>query len=221
MKGTYRLWFGPLAAALLTLGVAVLALQVPGYSHVRQTVSEIGEAGSPMQIPFTVLLCLVAVCLLVFALAVREASVRFGHSAVAAYLVAAMAVSGAGVGVFSHPHPLHNVFGMSELVGYQAPLALALNWRRDSQARAVVRFSWIMFCLLWVTILLNLSGLDRGGVIWAHLKPWGGIVQRSLFATWFAWCAGTGLLLLKVARRSAEPAAKGGHEGARAGVTQS
>jgi hypothetical protein len=33
---------------------------IPEYSHVQQTVSEIGEAGSPARIPFTVMLCCVA-----------------------------------------------------------------------------------------------------------------------------------------------------------------
>ena len=47
MKWNFRLLFGPVAAAVLVLGVAGLALMVPGYSDVRQTVSEIGEVGSP------------------------------------------------------------------------------------------------------------------------------------------------------------------------------
>jgi hypothetical protein len=35
--------FGPIAAAVFGLGIAGLGLMVPGYSHIRQTVSEIGE----------------------------------------------------------------------------------------------------------------------------------------------------------------------------------
>ena len=38
-----------------------------------------------------------------------------------------MALSAAGVGVFAYPHPLHNVFGISELVGYQAPLVYGVD----------------------------------------------------------------------------------------------
>lgn len=64
--------------------------------------SEIGEMGSPARFPFTIMLCCVALCLLVFA---------------------------AGVGIFAFPHPLHNIFGESELIGYQAPVAFALTWR--------------------------------------------------------------------------------------------
>ena len=52
-----RLLFGPLAAILFCSGIVVLGSFVTDYHQVRQTVSEIGEVGSPMQFPFTALLC--------------------------------------------------------------------------------------------------------------------------------------------------------------------
>ena len=191
----HRLLFGPLAAAILTLGIIGLALWVPGYSQIRQTVSEIGEMGSPARAPFTIMLCGVALCLLVFAAGVAAESRRAGHGRLPAYFIAMMALSAAGVGIFAFPHPLHNVFGESELIGYQAPLVFALTWRRDPKARALVAFSWIMFALIWISIALNLSSLDRHGALWAEMKPVYGLIQRSLFAAWFCWCALLGVLL--------------------------
>ena len=191
----HRLLFGPLAAAILTLGIIGLALWVPGYSQIRQTVSEIGEMGSPARAPFTIMLCGVALCLLVFAAGVAAESKRAGHGRLAAYLIAFMALSAAGVGIFAFPHPLHNIFGESELIGYQAPLAFALTWRRDPNARHLVAFSWIMFALIWISIALNLSSLDRHGALWTEMKPVYGLIQRSLFAAWFGWCAALGVLL--------------------------
>ena len=190
-----RLGFGPLAAALLLAGVIGLAFLVPDYSQVRQTVSEIGEMDSPARIPFTVMLCCVAFCLLVFAAGVRAECRRASHNAMSAYLVGCMAVSAAGVGIFAFPDPLHNVFGQSELIGYQAPLAFALAWRADPSARRLVAFSWILFVLVWLSIALNLSSLLRTGSLWLHIKPYYGLVQRSLFTAWFCWCAGIGVLL--------------------------
>jgi hypothetical membrane protein len=202
MQPDKRLLFGPLAAALLTLGIVVLAFWVPGYSQVHQTVSEIGEMDSPARIPFTVMLCAVALCLLVFAVGVGAESKRSGHGAWSAYLIACMAMSAAGVGIFAFPHPLHNVFGESELIGYQAPLAFALSWRRDVNAKSLVVFSWIMFALIWVSTALNLSSLDRHSALWLEMKPVYGLVQRSLFATWFGWCVGIGVLLRRHQRVS-------------------
>ncbi len=200
MERNYRLLFGPLAGAILGFGIAGLALLLPSYSHVRQTVSEIGEIGSPAQVPFAIMLCCVAACILVFASAVRDLSVTARHSRLAAYLIGFMALPVAGVGVFAYPHPLHNIFGISELIGYQAPLVFALTWRRETRAKTVVAVSWIFSVLIWIAILLNLSSLDRQGLIWAHVKPLNGLAQRSLFAGWFGWSAVTGILLFQHAR---------------------
>jgi hypothetical membrane protein len=202
MNPDNRLLFGPLAAALLGLGIAVLPFWVPGYSQVHQTVSEIGEMDSPARIPFTIMLCGVALCLVIFAASVGAESRRAGHGRLSAYLIGCMAVSAAGVGIFAFPHPLHNVFGESELIGYQAPLAFALSWRRDPNAKGLVSFCWIMFVLIWISIALNLVSLDRHSALWAEMKPIYGLIQRSLFAAWFGWCAGIGVLLRQHRRPS-------------------
>lgn len=195
MTRNYRLLFGPLAAIILGFGVAGLALLIPGYSHVHQTVSEIGEIGSPARIPFAIMLGCVAVCILLFATAVRDVSVAAHHSHLAAYLIGFMALPAAGIAVFAYPHPAHNIFGMSELIGYQAPLAFALAWRHDSGAKTLVVVSWIFFLLIWGAIALNLSPFVAP--VWAYVKPFHGLAQRTLFAAWFGWCAVAGILLFQ------------------------
>ena len=195
----YRLLFGPLAAVILGLGVTGLAVLIPGYSHVHQTVSEIGEIGSPARVPFAIMLGCVAACILVFAWAVREVSVEDQRSQLAAYLIGFMALPAAGIGVFAYPHPLHNVFGMSELIGYQAPLVLALTWRRDAGTKTLVVLSWIFSALIWGAIVLNLSPFVKS--VWVYVKPFHGLAQRGLFAAWFGWCAVVGVLLSQRTRK--------------------
>jgi hypothetical membrane protein len=195
-----RLLFGPLAAILFCLGIGVLGSFVTDYHQVRQTVSEIGEVGSPMRFPFTALLCATAVCLLIFASGMKDASSRAGHSPLGAAFVAVMGICAAGVGIFAYPHPLHTVFGMAELIGYQAPAVLAFTWRRDTQP-GVAWFSWGMYALVMVAIAANLSVLNPRGSLWAYERPVYGIVQRSLFAAWFLWSAGVGVLLMRQASR--------------------
>ena len=180
---------------ILGFGIAGLALLIPGYSQVYQTVSEIGEIGSPARVPFAVMLGCVAACIFVFASAVRDLSVAAHHPQLAAYLIAFMALPAAGIGVFAYPHPAHNLFGMSELIGYQAPLVFALTWRRDPRAKAVVVLSWIFFALIWAAIALNLSPF--AAPVWTYVKPVHGLAQRALFAAWFGWCAVLGILLFK------------------------
>ena len=195
MTRNYRLLFGPLAGVILGFGVAGLALLISDYSHVRQTVSEIGEIGSPARVPFAIMLGCVAACILVFASAVRDVSVAADHSRFTAYLIGFMALPAAGIGVFAYPHPAHNFFGMSELIGYQAPLVFALTWRRDPHAKTLVTLSWIFFALIWGAIALNLSALVAP--VWAYVKPVHGLAQRALFAAWFGWCAVLGILLFR------------------------
>ena len=193
MIRTYRLLFGPLAGIILGFGIVGLAFLIPGYSHVHQTVSEIGEIGSPARVPFAVMLGCVAACILVFASAVRDVSVAAHHPRLAAYLIAFMALPAAGIGVFAYPHPVHNFFGMSELIGYQAPLAFAVAWRHDPRAKSLVVISWIFFVLVWGAIALNLTPF--AAPVWAYVKPVHGLAQRALFAAWFGWCAVLGILL--------------------------
>jgi hypothetical protein len=134
-----RLYFGPAAAIILLTGIAALPLLIPGYSQIRQTVSEIGEMDSPARIPFAVMLCVVAAALVIFASALRDLLKRTGHSTLPAWLVGLMEIRATGVGIFAYPHPLHNVFGTSELIGYQAPLALALTLRTDPRMKRLAR----------------------------------------------------------------------------------
>lgn len=195
MKPGYPLLAGLFAAVIFGASLILMPLWIPGYSSVHQTVSEIGMVGSPMQIPFTLMQCVVALCMLTFGSALAGESIRMSHSPLAGYLSACMAVSAAGVGVFALPSPLHDYFGLSELVCYQAPLALAITWRKDVRAKDVVRASTIMSVVMWVTIVLNLTVLDRGGAVWAYERPFYGLVQRSLFAAFFVWSAWVGVLL--------------------------
>lgn len=199
----YGMLCGPLAAAIFVAGVAGLAMLVPGYSHVHQTMSEIGEIGSPVQTAFTAMALVVAVCILIFALALRKLAIAADRSTLAAYLTVCMAVSLAGVGIFSFPHPLHNVFGISELIGYQAPLALALTWHGHPRAGALVVFSWIISVAVWIALALNLASLVPDSELWRHVHPMIGIAQRMLFGAWFLWCAVVGALLFQNSRHPA------------------
>jgi hypothetical membrane protein len=207
MERDNRLLFGVVAIAIFVLGGAGLALMVPGYSHIRQTVSEIGEIGSPARVPFAVMLCAVAASLLVFATAVRDVLVAAGRSTLAAYLIGFMALPAAGTGIFAYPHPLHNIFGISELLGYQAPLAFALAWRNDPRAKALVTFSWIMFGIIWLAIVVNLSSLNSHSMFWAYVKPVHGLAQRALFLAWFGWCAVVGTVMYRWEPKDAAPSA--------------
>jgi hypothetical membrane protein len=195
-----RLWFGPAAFVLFIVGTFAIGAITPDYSHVAQTVSELGEAGAPGQFAFSALLCLVAACLVICAGAMAHSLRKLGCSPLPAYFVAAMALSCAGVGLFSYPHPLHNLFGLSETIGLQAPLAAALVCRKQPRAKRMALFSFAMYAVVLLAIVVNLIPLARPPSVWPIVRPVLGVVQRFLFISWFVWCAVFAMLLMRVSR---------------------
>jgi hypothetical protein len=71
----------------------------------------------------------------------------------------------------------------------------------ETRQPTVASFSWGMYALVMVAIAANLSVLSPHGSLWAYERPVYGIVQRSLFAAWFLWSAGVGVILMRQLRR--------------------
>lgn len=192
-----RLLFGPASAAAFLFGTVGVALFLPGYSHVRQDVSEIGALGTSTRLPFAILVFCVAVCLLIFASALREVAARNRLPPLAAYLIGFVVLSEVGIAIFATPHPLHEPFGLLSIIGYQAPGVLAFTWRRDPKMRTVVNLSWLFFFGLWTaTALILVPGFWQPMA--RLLEPIAGLVQRTLFVAWFGWCAAVGLVLWRI-----------------------
>jgi len=186
---------GPVMTLAFVAGLAGLPFLIPFYDPVRQTVSELGEVGSPAALPFTALLLGLAIGMVVFALAVAAALRHLGRPVWGAALVGLMAVPLAGIAAFPYPHPLHNWFGLSELIPYQAPWVFALALGKAEENAPLRRFSFVMAVVVWMAILVNLNAVVRLGPVWTLIKPVYGMIQRTLFLTWFTWAAGVGLLL--------------------------
>jgi hypothetical membrane protein len=142
VKPNARLVCAPLSAILFLIGTLGVAHFLPGYSHVRQAVSEIGALGAPTRIPFAVLACLVGLCVFIFGTALGSIAKRYAVSVIPAYLTAFVALTEIGIGIFAMPHPLHGPIGLSALLGFQAPGVLALSWRRNVKLRPLIAPSW-------------------------------------------------------------------------------
>ena len=189
-----RLLFGPIAALVFVLGTIGVALFLPGYSHVRQDVSEIGALGTPTRLAFAIVVYGVAASLVIFAWGLWAFARARGLSQVPAFLIGFVVVSEVGIATFATPDPLHEQFGLLSLIGFQAPGMLALMWRRDLGLKRLVDVSRICFFALWAaTALILVPGF------WPPLAqaiaPVAGLAQRTLFAAWFGWCAYVGISL--------------------------
>ena len=181
MTRNYRLLFGPLAGIVLGFGIAGLALLIPGYSHVHQTVSEIGEIGSPARVPFAAMLGCVAVCILLLPSRLRCVSGRrpllIGRISNRVY-----GVAGLGIGVFAYPHPAHNVFrhiGTDWIPMHRYRLAWHGDTRRTGENSCRVLLDFL--CTDMGRDCFNLSPF--ASPVWAFVKPVHGVAQRALFAS--------------------------------------
>ena len=195
MRHRLLLWAGP--AALLAFFGSTLALgtALPGYSPVRQTVSEIGMAGSPVATAFAASLIAVAVLVATFGLAVGQYAGEHRLSKAPALFVVAFGASLLGVAAFPSPDPWHNRFGLSETIGYLSPLVLAIAWRSRAGYRGIVAGSAIAFLLVLAAVVLNL--LPAFVRVSQDYGAWYGLMQRALFAGFFGWTGGLGLTLYR------------------------
>jgi hypothetical membrane protein len=189
-----RLIFGPVAAAIFFVGVACLALLIPGYSHVQQSISAIGKLGTPMRIPFALVIACYACSLLIFASGVFRVAAKSGAPKLPAYLIGYYALTQLGIAVFATPHPLHNVFGLLSMLGYLAPLALAFTWRRV-RPHSLIVISYLLGLVVLVAIVLGLSELFPQLGLWQLVSPYPGLVQRLLVAGWLPWVIAAGVMM--------------------------
>jgi hypothetical membrane protein len=191
------LLFGVAAAAAFTLNFLVLGALLPHYDPVSQTISELGERGSPFEATFRVVTLIVAICLCLFTIGLFHFSLSRGYSVAPAILFAVYPVAEVGLSIFESPHPLHNVFGISSMVGFLSPLAVALTWTRNPQLRRTRYLSMAAGFLLLIEIGLNLSPLFVNFGKSDYIRTHYGAIQRSLYFTFYGWLAYLAIMLFR------------------------
>jgi hypothetical membrane protein len=195
MRTETRLLFGPIAAVIFFFGVLGLASLIPGYSHVHQDISTIGRIGSPQRMPFAAVFVFYACSLAVFASGIFRLAGHVGAPRLPAYLVAFMAFTQIGIAIFATPHPLHNMFGIASMLGFLAPIAMAVGWKGASPPRMLVAVSYVLGLLVLGCVVVGLSELSPQSQLWQLVKSVPGLVQRSLAGAWLTWLFVSGVLM--------------------------
>ena len=185
---------GALAGLLFFATVYGLAPSVPDYSHISDTVSEIGQIGSPVEQSYRLAMLIVDACVVTLGFALYSFARSSNASTLPAVLIAYFGFMQMGLHIYPSPHSLHNIFGLALIIGYMAPLALAISWRKYGELRDLVRFSWLMAILLVASIFLNISPLFA-----TELYPleYYGLVQRSALLLIFSWFASIAAMVYK------------------------
>jgi hypothetical membrane protein len=183
------LLFGVAAAGAFTLNWIILGILLPGYDPISQTISELGESGSPFERVFRLVMLSEAVFLGFFSYSVLRFSASARYSVSPGVLLAGLAVCQVGVFLFEAPHPLHNVFGIASMVGFFAPLALLVAWRGQPELRTLRMISGVAAPLLALEMALNLSPLFVEFAPSDFIRSHYGAIQRSLYVTFYGWLA--------------------------------
>jgi hypothetical protein len=197
---SWMLLGGPAAAMAFGLGVTWLGVATPGYSAVSRTVSELGPHGGKGRTALGGLNLTMALSAVLFACGLLSVARHASWTIAPACFMGLYAVLAAGLAAFPSGYPspifprlgLHNVVGLLQIIPFVgAPLSVALEWRGLG---VLTPISWAALGLLIVTMALNLAPAfsPRSAKAFA---PVYGLVQRSLFVTWYGWCALLGLLL--------------------------
>lgn len=195
MRTETRLLFGPMAAAIFFFGVLGLASFIPGYSHIHQDISTIGRIGSSQRVPFSVVFVLYGCSLAVFSSGIFSLAGHAGAPRLPAYLVAFMAFTQIGIAIFATPHPLHNIFGIASTLGFLAPIAMAVSWKKAGPPPTLIVVSYVLGLLVLGCIVVGLSELYPQSQLWQLVKFVPGLVQRSLAGVWLTWLFVSGILM--------------------------
>jgi hypothetical membrane protein len=155
----FCLLFGILAGLGFIATWLVLGALLPNYDPITQTISEIGEKGSPFETLYRIANLIVAASFVLFSYGVYRFSAARRLSLVPAFLLGFFALTQLGVSTFESPNPLHNLFGISSMPGFLAPLALAITWRGAPGLRGLRNLSWLAGMLILIAMAVNLSPL--------------------------------------------------------------
>ncbi len=192
---------GWISSITFILGTFFLGSLLTDYNLVSQTISEIGEKGSPLYVQWQIFSLTIGVLLMVFSIGI----ILFARGNMLSYLpgifVLFAGLSEFGIAFFPSPHPLHNVFGLTMIIGYFSPLMFFLLWK-DKLGLPFKRFSLIAFILIILGIFLNLTPAFAPSL---YPLEYYGLVQRFLIFTFYIYIAYVALNIIRSSKISTRP----------------
>ncbi|WP_367182407.1 DUF998 domain-containing protein [Winogradskyella sp.] len=185
MNNKILLHLGWITSTLFILGTIIFALLLQDYSQISQTISEIGEQGSLLRNEWQLFSIGTSCLLLLFSIGLIRFSVEHKLSIVPCIFLLLFSLSEIAIGFFPSPHYLHNIFGLSLIIGYFSPLLFALKWR-NQLGTSFITFSIYAFIIIISGVIMNLLPIfvDSSFLIENY-----GIIQRYLIYSFYTYCA--------------------------------
>ena len=183
MKSNNILHLGWIAGASFMIGSLLLGSLLPDYNPISQTVSEIGESGSPLLMTWHIFSVSIGLLMILFAGGIILFAKQNKLSILPGIFMLCYGISQFGIGFYPSPHPLHNVFGLSMTLGYFSPLVFALSWK-SKLGKGFKNISILTLILIMLGIFLNLTPAFAPTL---YPLEYYGIVQRFLLFTFYAY----------------------------------
>jgi hypothetical membrane protein len=179
------LFYAGAVSGLIFISVTLLLGELlQNYNSLSQTVSEIGQIGSPFRLPYTLMLFSASLFGLIFSYKALEFTKSHSLSKAPIILIAFFALLDAGFAIFPAPEPMHNIVGLLHLPCYFAPLVVAITWKRYFTEQQLTNFSGLAFLSIIVFIILNLSPMFAPKLIPVEYY---GVMQRGLIYSYNGW----------------------------------
>jgi len=191
---------GALGPILYTVTLFALGLLRPGYNHVAQSMSELGEVGSPNATVMNVAgFMLLGLLMMAFAFALSRGIREGGGSKIGSSLVAMAGVSLVMVGFFpcdpdcvtaSLTGALHDAFAtIPAFAMILAPIVISHSLRNDSRWQGYWSYSMATGILAAMISLL----------LWfTFLEAWKGVIQRIGMGVPLLWMEVMAVRLLRL-----------------------
>jgi len=181
---------GVIVPILFTGVVIIVGLLHPGYSHVSQTISELGEVGAPYATIMNANIGVSGLLFIAFAYGLHKGIGDGKGSKVGPILVAISGGFRIGVAVFPLPSPLHMPIAVAGFITIMiAPLVISRRLKQDSRWQGYRLYSLATGVTAVILFLALLAG--QGG-------PWYGALQRIFLAPLFIWIEVMAIHLLRL-----------------------
>ncbi len=197
MNSKTLLSLGWIAATIFIIGTFILGGLLEVYNPVSQTISEIGQNGSPLYFHWQVFSISIGVLLIFFAAGVLSFAKTNKLSIVPGLFMLSYGISQFGIGMFPSPHQAHNIFGLSMTIGYFSPLVFVLAWR-NKMGKDFKQISLLAFVLIILGITLNLSPAFAPTL---YPLEYYGTVQRFLLFAFYVYVGFVSVSCLKYVKR--------------------
>jgi hypothetical protein len=167
-----------------------LGSNVPGFGEIAYTVWHIGQPPIPSAEAFRTGMIVVDLGLVAFGLGLFFFAKAVNASIVPAAWITFFGLAQMGLHYYPSTHPSHDTFELLRTLGFLAPLALAISWRRVLSMRALVNSSRFAGALILTSIFLNTSPLYAADLLSPEYVE---LTQDSAFVVFCGWCAYLGI----------------------------